>query len=63
MAINLALLQEEWERAGQQRNPEAPEPTPRELRSLKRLKTMQREVQRLERRLAEMEERSRGREE
>jgi signal transduction histidine kinase len=48
MAINLALLQEEWERAGRERNPDAPEATSRELRSLKRLKTMQREVQRLE---------------
>jgi signal transduction histidine kinase len=48
MAINLALLQEEWERAGQQRNPGAPEPTPREQRSLKRLRTLQNEVQRLE---------------
>jgi signal transduction histidine kinase len=48
MAINLALLQEEWERAGRQRNPGAPEPTPREQRSLKRLKTLQSEVQRLE---------------
>jgi len=48
MAINLALLQEEWERAGVQRNPGAPEPTPREKRSLKRLLTLQREVQRLE---------------
>src|SRR6185436_13393752 len=48
MAINLALLEEEWERAGLQRNPDAPEPTPRERRSLKRIKTLQREVQRLE---------------
>ena len=48
MAINLALLQEEWERAGRQRNPDAPEPTPRETRSLKRILTLQREVQRLE---------------
>jgi two-component system, NtrC family, sensor histidine kinase HydH len=48
MAINLALLEEEWERAGQLRNPDAPEPTARERRSLKRIKTLQREVQRLE---------------
>ncbi len=48
MSINLALLEEEWERAGVARNPEAPEPTPRERRSLKRIKTLQREVQRLE---------------
>ncbi|MEM7308165.1 MAG: ATP-binding protein [Planctomycetota bacterium] len=48
MSINLALLQEEWERAAHQRNPEAPEPTPRERRSLKRVQTLQREVQRLE---------------
>ena len=48
MAINLALLQEEWERAGAVRNPERPERTPREERSLKRVRTLQREVQRLE---------------
>lgn len=48
MAINLALLQEEWERAAGVRNPEQPVPTPREERSLKRVKTLQREVQRLE---------------
>ena len=48
MSINLALLEEEWTRAGQQRNPGAPEATPRERRSLKRIKTLQREVQRLE---------------
>jgi signal transduction histidine kinase len=48
MAINLALLQEEWERAAQARNPSSPEPTPREQRSLKRIRTLQREVERLE---------------
>lgn len=41
MAINLALLEEEWSRS-------AGEPTPREQRSLRRVKTLQREVQRLE---------------
>jgi signal transduction histidine kinase len=48
MSINLALLQEEWERAGAVRNPRSPELTPREERSLKRIRTLQREVQRLE---------------
>lgn len=48
MSINLALLQEEWERAGVARNPDAPEPTPREQRSMKRVRTLQREVTRLE---------------
>ena len=47
MAINLALLQEDWERAAAQRNPEAPRP-PREQRTVKRVTTLQREVQRLE---------------
>jgi signal transduction histidine kinase len=48
MSINLALLEEEWTRAAQNRNPGAPEPTPREQRSLKRIRTLQGEVQRLE---------------
>jgi signal transduction histidine kinase len=48
MAINLALLEEDWKRAAAARNPSAPEPTPREERSMKRVKTLQREVQRLE---------------
>ncbi len=48
MAINLTLLQEEWERAGQARNPGQPELTPREERSLRRIRTLQREVARLE---------------
>jgi len=48
MAINLALLQEDWDRSAAVRNPSRPERTPREERSLKRVKTLQREVQRLE---------------
>lgn len=49
MSINLALLQEDWERAGASRNSEgAPLRTPREERSQKRIKTLQREVHRLE---------------
>jgi signal transduction histidine kinase len=48
MSINLALLQEDWERAGASRNPREPLRTPREERSLKRIKTLQREVARLE---------------
>jgi signal transduction histidine kinase len=48
MAINLALLEEEWTRSGASRNPAAPELSPREQRSLKRVKTLQREVSRLE---------------
>ena len=60
MAINLALLQEEWERAGAVRNPEAPECTPREARSLKRIRTMQREVARLEHILEEFLHYARG---
>lgn len=48
MSINLALLQEDWERAAQTRNPASPELTPREERSLRRIKTLQREVLRLE---------------
>jgi signal transduction histidine kinase len=47
MSINLALLQEDWERAGAARGA-SPQRTPREERSLKRIKTLQREVQRLE---------------
>lgn len=60
MAINLALLQEEWERAGSARNPRAPERTPREERSLKRVRTMQREVSRLEHILEEFLHYARG---
>jgi len=48
MAINLALLQEDWERAGHSRSPGEPRRTQREERSLKRIKTLQREVSRLE---------------
>ena len=48
MAINLALLEEDWTRVAAGRNPGAPELTPREQRSLKRVKTLQREVERLE---------------
>ncbi len=48
MAIHLALLEEEWTRAAQERNPERPEPTARERRCLKRVKDLQREVRRLE---------------
>jgi signal transduction histidine kinase len=48
MSINLALLQEDWERAGASRGPGEPIRTPREERSLKRIRTLQREVDRLE---------------
>jgi signal transduction histidine kinase len=48
MAINLALLEEEWTRAASSRNAKEPELSPREQRSLRRVKTLQREVQRLE---------------
>ena len=60
MSINLALLQEDWERAGAVRNPAEPEPTPREARSLKRIKTLQREVLRLEHILEEFLHYARG---
>ncbi len=60
MSINLTLLQEEWERAGAVRNPGAPERTPREERSLKRIRTLQREVQRLERILEDFLDFARG---
>ena len=45
MAINLALLEEEWSRG---RGGDSPELDPREKRSLRRLHTLQREVLRLE---------------
>ena len=45
MAINLTLLEEEWARSGRG---DADAPSPREKRSLKRLRTLQREVSRLE---------------
>jgi two-component system sensor histidine kinase HydH len=48
MSINLALLQEDWERAGIARGSDGPARTHREERSLKRIRTLQREVQRLE---------------
>ena len=60
MSINLTLLQEEWERAGAVRNPSQPEHTPREERSLKRIRTLQREVQRLEHILEEFLHYARG---
>ena len=46
MAINLALLDEEW--GGSRRAPGAPEPGPREQRCRKRVHTLQKEVRRLE---------------
>lgn len=48
MAINLALLEEEWGRASTSRNADAPEPTARERRCAKRVQSLQREVKRLE---------------
>ncbi|MEX1024351.1 MAG: ATP-binding protein [Planctomycetota bacterium] len=48
MSINLALLQEEIERAGQGRQRDSPERSRREERTLKRIRTMQGEIQRLE---------------
>ena len=44
MAINLALLDEDWSRGGGSERA----PSPRELRSKKRVQTLKREVQRLE---------------
>jgi len=48
MAINLALLEEEWGAAARQRGGAGAEPTAREKRCRKRVETLQREVQRLE---------------
>lgn len=48
IAINLALLEEDWQRAAVQRSQDAAEPPPREKRSLKRIATLKREVSRLE---------------
>ena len=49
MAINLVLLEEEWQRGVPARPKDAViEPSPRDQRSLKRVKTLQREVARLE---------------
>ena len=53
MSINLALLEEDWARAAAARNPDAPEASPREQRSVRRIKTLQREVSRLEQILEE----------
>lgn len=47
MSINLALLEEEWQKAAQVRNPAQPEPTARERRCMKRVQTLQNEVRRL----------------
>ena len=60
MSINLTLLQEDWERAGNARNPAQPERTQREERSLKRIRTLQREVTRLEHILDEFLHYARG---
>jgi len=48
MAINLALLEEEFERAAQLRDSESPQLTAREKRCMKRVKTLQREIRHLE---------------
>ena len=48
MAINLALLEEEWKGATRSRGESGQEPTAREKRCQKRVQTLQREVQRLE---------------
>jgi len=48
MAINLALLEEEWGRAAGARGDDRSEPTARERRCVKRVQTLQREVKRLE---------------
>lgn len=55
LAINLALLEEDWNRS-------TGEPTPREQRSLRRVKTLQREVKRLEHIVDEFLRYARGRE-
>jgi len=60
MSINLALLQEDWERSAAARNPSEPELTPREERSLRRIRILQREVQRLEHILDEFQTYARG---
>ena len=46
MAINLTLLEEEWSRTG--RAGEGGQPSPREARSLKRVRSLKNEVSRLE---------------
>ena len=48
MAINLALLEEEWSGVARKGDRNPPEPTAREKRCLKRVQTLKREVQRLE---------------
>ncbi len=48
LAINLALLEEEWSKTAPGRSGGAGELTPREQRSLRRVKTLQREVSRME---------------
>jgi two-component system sensor histidine kinase HydH len=48
MAINLALLEEEIGKGAAVRNPERPELNAREERSMKKVRTLQREVRRLE---------------
>ena len=48
MAINLALLEEEFERAAQSRDADSPQLTARERRCMKRVKTLQREIRHLE---------------
>lgn len=60
MSINLALLEEDWERTAAARHPEDPRATPREQRSLKRVRTLQREVRRLEHILQEFQSYARG---
>jgi signal transduction histidine kinase len=60
MSINLALLEEDWTRVAAGRNPTSPELTPREERSIKRVKTLQREVQRLEHIVDEFRRYARG---
>jgi len=48
MSINLALLEEEFDRAARTRAPQKPEPTAREKRCMKRIQTLHGEVRRLE---------------
>ena len=48
MAINLALLEEDWQLTAAQRGEGNTEPTPRQARLARRIKTLKREVHRLE---------------
>ncbi len=48
MAINLALLEEDWQASAGQRGEASGEPSPREARSARRIQTLKREVHRLE---------------